>query len=67
MTFMIFFYISVCVYVYIYTLQEFDFIQHKWVIGTSLVVQWLRIHLTMQSMWVQSKLRSHTPQGLEGT
>ena len=30
--------------------------------GTSLVVQWLRIHLAMQGMWIQSllrKLRSH--------
>ena len=31
--------------------------------GTSLAVQWLRIHLAMQGMWIQSplrKLRSHT-------
>ena len=34
--------------------------------GTSLEVQWLRIHLTLQRIWVQSlvrELRSHTPQG----
>ena len=34
--------------------------------GTSLVVQWLRIHLPMQGTWVQSlvkKLRSHMPWG----
>ena len=32
--------------------------------GPSLVVQWLRIHLPMQRMWVQSsvrELRSHVP------
>ena len=32
--------------------------------GTSLVVQWLRISLVIQGMWVQSlsdKLRSHLP------
>ena len=35
-------------------------------IGTSLVVQWLRSHLPMQGMWVQSlvrELRSHMPPG----
>ena len=35
-------------------------------IGTSLVVQWLRIHLPMQGTWVRSligELRSHMPQG----
>ena len=34
--------------------------------GTSLVVQWLRIHLPMQGTWVQSlveELRSHMPRG----
>ena len=34
--------------------------------GTSLVVQWLRIHLPMQGMWVRSlfgELRSHIPKG----
>ena len=34
--------------------------------GTSLVVQWLRIHLPMQGTWVQSlvkRLRSHMPWG----
>ena len=34
--------------------------------GTSLVVQWLRIHLQMQGMWVRSlvgELRSYMPQG----
>ena len=34
--------------------------------GTSLVVQWLRIHLAMQGTLVQSlvgALRSHTPRG----
>ena len=33
--------------------------------GTSLVVQWLRIHLAMHGTWVQSlvgELRSHMPQ-----
>ena len=32
--------------------------------GTSLAVQWLKIHLPMQGMWVQSlvgELRSHIP------
>ena len=32
--------------------------------GTSLVVQWLRVHLPMHGMWVWSlvrELRSHTP------
>ena len=40
--------------------------QIKMTIGTSLVVQWLRIHLPMQEMWVQSlvgELRSHMLQG----
>ena len=35
-------------------------------VGTSLVVQWLRILLPMQGMQVQSlvgELRSHMPQG----
>ena len=34
--------------------------------GTSLVVQWLRIHLPTQGMWVQSlvsELRLHMPRG----
>ena len=34
-------------------------------LGTSLVVQWLRIHLAVQGMWVQSlvgELRSDIPQ-----
>ena len=34
--------------------------------GTSLVVQWLRLHLPMQEMWVQSlagELRSNMPRG----
>ena len=58
----------ICIYIYIYTthtLWEFDFIQQKWAIGTFQVVQWLRIHLTMQGTWVQSlvgELRSHMPQ-----
>ena len=37
---------------------------------TSLVVQWLRIHLPMQGMWVQSlvrELRSHMPRGKYAT
>ena len=36
-------------------------------LGSSLVVQWLRIHLPKQGMWVQSlvwELRSHMPQGI---
>ena len=35
-------------------------------VGSSLVVQWLRIQLTMQGTWVQSlvmELRSHMPWG----
>ena len=35
-------------------------------VGSSLVVQWLRIQLTMQGTWVQSlvmELRSHLPRG----
>ena len=35
-------------------------------LGTSLAVQWLRIHLAVQGMWVQSlvrELRSHMPWG----
>ena len=38
----------------------------KVITGTSLVVQWLRIHLPMQGTWVQSlvgELRSHKPLG----
>jgi len=34
--------------------------------GTSLVAQWLRIHLPMQRAWIQSQveeLRSYMPQG----
>ena len=34
--------------------------------GTSLVVQWLRLHHSIRGMWVQSlagTLRSHMPQG----
>ena len=34
--------------------------------GTSLVIQWLRLHHSMRQMWVQSlvgKLRSHVPWG----
>ena len=34
--------------------------------GTSLVIQWLRLHHSMRQMWVQSlvgKLRSHMPHG----
>ena len=34
--------------------------------GTSLAVQWLRLHLPMQGVWVQSlvtELRSHMPPG----
>jgi len=34
--------------------------------GTSLVVQWLRLHLAMQGVWVRplvSKLRPHIPCG----
>ena len=37
----------------------------KSILGTSLVVQWLRICLPMQEMWVRSlvrELRSHMPQ-----
>ena len=36
-------------------------------LGSSLVVQWLRIHCPKQGMWVQSlvwELRSHMPQGI---
>ena len=38
----------------------------KWIVGTSLVFQWLRIHLPMQGTWVRSlvgELRSHMLQG----
>lgn len=38
----------------------------KEVMGTSLVLRWLRIHLATQGMRVQSmvgELRSHTPRG----
>ena len=38
--------------------------------GTSLVVQWLRLHLPMQGVWVQSlvaELRSHMPPGQKKT
>ena len=34
--------------------------------GTLLAVQWLRLHLPMQGVWVQSlvrELRSHMPRG----
>ena len=34
--------------------------------GTSLLVQWLRIHLPMKGTWVQylvGELRSHMPRG----
>jgi len=34
-------------------------------VGTSLAVQWLRLHLPMQGVWVQSlvrELRSHMPE-----
>ena len=37
-------------------------------IGTSLMVQWLRIHLAMKGMQIQSlvgELRSHLPQSNE--
>ena len=36
-----------------------------WAKGTTLVVQWLKIHLATQGIWVQSlvgELRSHMPQ-----
>ena len=40
--------------------------QKERLLGTSLVVQWLRLNLPMQGVWVQSlvgELRSHTPHG----
>ena len=45
------------------------FKRHRlFVLGTSLVVQWLRLHLPMQGVWVWSlvgELRSHMPHGRE--
>ena len=38
----------------------------KFMMRTSLVVQWLRLHLPKQEVWVQSLvrvLRPHTPRG----
>ena len=34
-------------------------------LGTSLVVQWLRIHLPMQGAWVRSLVRELSPHALE--
>ena len=44
--------------------QMFSYKKRRPYIPTSLVVQWLRIHLAIQRMWIQSlvgELRSHKP------
>ena len=51
---------------YIHTVEYYSAIKKKKnEVRTSLVVQWLRISLAMQRMWVQSlvrELKSHMPQ-----
>ena len=77
-------YIYIYIYIYIYlnhfavhlklrqycksTILQFFKKFKKILSGTSLVVQWLRIHLPMQGTWVRSlvgELRSHMPWGNE--
>ena len=41
----------------IYTLLYIKQITNKNLLGTSLLVQWLGLHLPMQGLWVQSLIR----------